>query len=148
MTKSITVQSNDPATPRARLTIKGVVNRFATIQPNRVSLVGPVGVKLTQVVSIIPEAVYPFAITSHRAEKGQFIRYELIEKKEGQTLRYDLVVENIKTDTGWYSDVIILTTDSAVRPELRIRVNGNIKEKSRAKAAPTGETSPQSSKEE
>ena len=128
--------------PSARLTIKGAVKRFATIQPRRVSLVGPVGVKLKQVVSIIPEADYPFTITSHQADNGQFFKYELVEKKEGQKPGYNLVVDNLKTDKGFYSDVIILTTDSTVRPELRIRVNGNIKGISRDKAAPVGKTSP------
>ncbi len=91
----------------------------------------------------MPEADYPFKITSHRAEKGEFFEYKLLEKQMGQILGYELVADNLKTDKGWYSDTIILTTDSAVRPELRIRVNGNIKEISPVNPVPIGEDKPQ-----
>lgn len=143
MTKSIQVLSDDPANPNTRLTIKGPVKRFATIRPNRVSLVGPLGSKLRQTVSIMPEAEYPFTITSHRAGKGEFFEYKLIEKQEGQKRGYELVADNLKADKGWYSDTIILTTDSAVRPELRIRVNGNIKEIRPVNPALVSEDKPQ-----
>lgn len=127
VTKSVQIYSNDPTLPRATLVIKGPVKRFAAIHPNRISLVGLLGSELRQTVSIIPEAEYPFKIISHRAEKGRFFAYQLLEKQQGRNLVYELTADNLKTDTGWYSDTIILKTDSAVRPELRIPVNGNIK---------------------
>ena len=71
-----------------------------------------------------------------------FSNMNWLKKKKAKNPSYDLVVENLKSDKGCYSDVIILTTDSDVRPQLRIRVNGNIKEISRDKAAPVGKTSP------
>lgn len=119
-----------------KLTIKGPVKRFAKISPRRVSLVGPVGVPLKRTITITQEPEFPFKIKEHRADKGQYIQYQLNEKREGSQYRYELVVENVKTDRGWYSDAIILKTDSAVRPELRIRVNGNLKEANPVKTVP------------
>jgi hypothetical protein len=144
----VRIYSNDPKTPDTRLTIKGPVKQFAQISPRRVSMVGPVGVALTRKVIITPEQEYPFKITEHKVQKGEFIKYQLNEKKEADQLNYELVVDNLKTDKGWYSDTIILKTDSAVRPELRIRVNGNLKETNKAETVPKSEVNPKPAKKE
>lgn len=124
------------------------MKRFVTIRPSRVSLVGPVGIPLTRKVIITPEPEFPFTIKEHHAEKGEFIKYQLNEKKEGDQLSYELVVGNLKTDKGWFSDSIVLTTDSAIRPELRIRVNGNLKETNNAETVPASDVNPKPAKKE
>jgi hypothetical protein len=39
-----------------------------------------------------------------------------------------LIVENLKKAGGYYLDTIYLKTDSKIRPEIKIRVYGNILE--------------------
>lgn len=147
MTKSVQILSNDPTSPNSKLTIKGPVKRFVKISPSRVSLVGPVGIPLTRKVMITPEPEFPFKIKAHRADKGEFIKYQLTEKKEAEQFSYELVIENLKSEEGFYSDAIILTTDSAVRPELKIRVNGNLKETNKAETVPASEVNSKPAKE-
>ena len=106
------------------------------------------GVPLTRKVVITPEPEFPFKIKEHHAEKGEFIKYQLTEKKEADQLSYELVVDNLKTDKGWFSDSIVLTTDSKIRPELRIRVNGNLKETNNAETVPASEVNPKPVKKE
>jgi hypothetical protein len=44
-------------------------------------------------------------------------------------MEYVLTVENLKNDTGRYFDTIKLTTDSKIRPEIKIYVYGYISER-------------------
>jgi len=77
-------------------------------------------------VKIIPEEKYPFKIVGDRTIHNQNFHYKLEEVKRSTKTEYVLTVENLKKEKGRYSDTIKLKTDSKIRPEIRIRVYGNI----------------------
>ncbi|MCP4681348.1 MAG: DUF1573 domain-containing protein [Desulfobacterales bacterium] len=126
LSKNITVHTNDKKNPRLKLKISGDVKKFATITPKRVHLRGTLGKPIKIPVSIIQEEKYPFKILEVRAENGKNISYKLEEVEKTGKAEYKLIVENKKKEVGKYSDSIILKTDSEVRPEIKIRVSGNI----------------------
>jgi hypothetical protein len=126
MKKDIRVFSNDPAYPEMQLVVGGTVNNFATITPPRVRLYGTVGSPLKQTVTIVPEKSYPFKIIETKASSGRDIRFELREETDATTVKYLLTVENLKDSQGRYFDTIQLTTDSKIKPQIRINVSGRI----------------------
>jgi len=129
MNKNITVETNDQKNPKLNLTVFGMVEKFVTIIPKNVILRGFVGDQLKTTVKIIPEEKYPFKIIESKAINGKNIRFKLEEHKLSKGTEYALTVENLKKDKGRYSDNISLKTDSAIRPLIRISVNGSIRDK-------------------
>jgi len=125
--KTAGVYTNDKNRPRMDLVISGQVEKFVTIQPKHVNLKGYTGESIKASVSLIPEKKYPFKIKKARAKNGNNIKFELKEVEESENGAYELKVENMKQDTGRYFDTIILETDSNVRPELSVRVYGNLR---------------------
>ena len=108
------------------LTVVGNVNKFVTIIPQRVILRGFAGDQIANKVKIIPEEKYPFKIVGDREVHKKNIRYELEEAKRSKKIEYVLTIANLKKQKGRYFDIIKLKTDSKIRPDIRIRVYGNI----------------------
>lgn len=106
-----------------------MVEKFAAIIPKNVILNGFVGDQIKTTVKIIPEEKYPFKIVESKAINGKNIRFKLEEHKLSKGMEYVLTVENLKKDRGSYSDNISLETDSKIRPLIRIRVNGSIRDR-------------------
>jgi hypothetical protein len=127
MKKTAGVYTNDKNRPRMDLVISGKVEKFATIRPKHVNLRGYAGDSLKASVSLIPEKKYPFKILKVRAKDGNNIKFELEEVTQSENGAYKLNVENLKKDTGRYFDTIILETDSKIRPQLSVRVYGNLR---------------------
>ena len=127
MKKTASVYTNDKKRPRTDLVITGKVEKFATILPKHVNLRGYAGDSLTAKVSIKPEAKYPFKIVKVHAKDGKNIKFQLDEVEGTANGAYELQVENLKQDTGRYVDMIFLDTDSKIRPQLSIRVYGNLR---------------------
>jgi hypothetical protein len=127
MRKSAGVFTNDQARPRQDLIITGQVERFVTIRPQHANIRGFVGDSIKGSVTIIPEKKYPFKILNLRAKDGKYIKFQLEETKESDTMAYRLNIENVKTDAGRYYDAIILETDSKIRPQLNVRVYGYLR---------------------
>jgi len=125
--KSAGVYTNDKTRPRQDLIISGQVERFVTIRPEHANMNGYVGDPIKSTVTIIPETKYPFKIINSHAKDGKYIKYQLEETKGSDATAYRLNVENVKTDAGRYYDVIILETDSKIRPQINIRVYGYIR---------------------
>ena len=126
LAKSITVHTNDPEKQQLRLTIRGQVNNFVTIKPNRVRMTGAAGDDIKTTVQVIPEEKYPFKILETRTLKEDNIKVTLDEVKEGEETEYRVTVENLKDKRARYFDSVILKTDSDIRPEIKISVYGNI----------------------
>ena len=61
-----------------------------------------------------------------RTVHKKYIRYELEEAKQSDKTEYVLTVANLKKEKGRYFETIRLKTDSKIRPDIRIRVYGNI----------------------
>ena len=129
MNKNITVETNDQKNPKLNLKVFGMVEKFVTIIPKNVTLRGFVGDQLKTTVKIIPEEKYPFKIIESKAINGKNIRFKLEEHKLPKGIEYVLIVENLKKDKGRYYDNISLETDSKIRPQIRIRVNGSIRDR-------------------
>ena len=127
MKKTAGVYTNDKNRPRMDLVISGQVERFVTIRPKHVNLRGYAGDSIKASVSLIPEKKHPFKIVKARAKDGNNITFELEDPAKSEDGVYTLTVENLKKDTGRFFDTIILETDSKIRPELSVRVYGNLR---------------------
>jgi hypothetical protein len=127
MKKTASVYTNDKNRSRIDLTISGQVEKFVTIRPRHVNLRGYVGDTLQALVSLIPEKKYPFKILNVSAKDGKNIKFQLDEVESSANGAYELKVENLKPDTGRYYDTIFLKTDSKIRPEISVRVYGNLR---------------------
>jgi len=108
------------------LTIVGNVEQFVDIVPKRVVLSGLEGDPINAKVKIIPKDKYPFAIKKAKATNTKNIAFTLEKTKNSEKIEYVLTVENLKKTNGRYVDAINLTTDSKIRPEIKIYVIGNI----------------------
>lgn len=107
--------------------IAGTVEKFVSIVPRAISLRGFVGDPISASVSIIPEEKYAFKVTNAHAKNGKYIDVKLEEVKGANRPEYSLTVENIRKDEGRYSDLIILETDSTIKPNLDVRVYGYLR---------------------
>ncbi len=110
------------------LTVSGQVEKFASISPKRVRLIGYAGQPLKTVVKIIPEKKYPFKIIGAQASNQKNIRYTLEETQDLQGTGYILSVENVRKEQGNYYTLISLKTDSKIKPLIQISIYGNILE--------------------
>ena len=119
--------SNDQANPSLRIKISGKVEAFATISPSNVRLAGSVGESIVRRVLILSREEFPFKIVDTKARIGTNINFTLEPYKDQNRYGYILVVENRMQKTGRFVDTIHLKTDSAVKPEIVIRVYGHIK---------------------
>lgn len=125
--KQIIVMTNDPKTPKLRLGISGMVEKFASVQPRYLRLFGTAGEPIKAIVTVKPEKKYPFKIVAAQARSGKFIRVRLMDHPKTDSA-YKIEVENVRKDPGRYVDTVILKTDSAVRPELTVNVFGMIRQ--------------------
>mgnify|MGYP001813144862 FL=1 len=126
--KTAILHTNDPANPKFTLTISGHVEKFVDLNPKYVRLTGYSGTQITVPVTIVPTAKYPFKIIDVTSRSGTFIKYTLTERKPDEGNGYTLLIENLKTDKGRYSDLLTLTTDSQIQHNITVRVYGNIME--------------------
>ena len=129
MTKTAEIFTDDPRNSKIKVTISGMVEKFVTIIPRTVSLRGVVGDTIKKSVKIIPEKNYEFNVTKVRARNGKYINYQLEEVNGAQGKQYALTVENLRTEPGRYSDMIILETDSKIRPNVNVRVYATLKKR-------------------
>ncbi len=129
MKKTAGVYTNDKSRPRQDLVISGLVEKFATVRPQHVSLRGFAGDSIKTKVKIIPEKKYPFKILDARAKIGENINIALAEVKKSSRQAWELEVENSRKKAGRFYDTIVLTTDSKVRPQLNVRVYGYLRER-------------------
>jgi hypothetical protein len=127
--KSAVVDTDDPRNPAITLQISGQVARFVTVIPHSVQFSGPVGAPMMAVVRILPEPQYPFTVLSIAPQKGDHIRCGLRQVTESGRPVYLVNVENLKADKGRYHDVVLVKTDSRIRPEIKISVFGNLYER-------------------
>jgi hypothetical protein len=78
-------------------------------------------------VTIAPTIENRFKILEVKAEKGDNIRYDLIEMNRPDGLKYQLTIYNVKKEKGWYIDNIYLKTSSKRSPVLKIPILGFIR---------------------
>jgi hypothetical protein len=127
VSKIITVLTSDPNHPKLELTLAGRVKPIAVLSESVIRLTGNTGQEISKTITITPASENPFKIKTVKAENGKFFRHELITKNQPGGVRYDLTVVNIKPEKGFYTDKILIQTDSAISPVLEIRVMGVIR---------------------
>lgn len=108
--------------------ISGNVQKFADINPAKLVLRGNAGDPITGTVTISPDPKYPFKVLETKPRNGTDIKATTETKEENNTPKYIVTVENLKKDPGRYYDVIMLKTDSPVKPEIMLSVYGQILE--------------------
>jgi hypothetical protein len=123
---TLTLHTNHRKYPVSTIHISGTITRFATITPHRVTLAGSWKQEVKSTLLIIPGKGYPFRIKGIKARKGRQIGYDFQEIKKDGRPAYLISVRNVMRKRGSYRDILFIGTDSDVRPEIRIRVNGEI----------------------
>lgn len=131
--KTISVLTNDERNREIKLTVSGNILKFATIIPERVDFAGVEGEDLQTVVMIIPKKEYPFKILDILAVEKSNISYRLKEINTSNRTEYTIEIKNLKTDKGFYNEVIELVTDSSIRPKIKLSINALIREKPKTK---------------
>ncbi len=126
MSKGVSVITDDKKKPSISLTIAGTVQKFVTITPKAVRLLGSVGEEIKVSVSIVPYEGRPLKILGVEVKTGENISYKLEEIKKQEGVEYRLHVQNMRNELCRYSDTIVLKTDNEKRPEIKIRVAGEI----------------------
>ncbi len=126
--KSIQVETNDPANAKFNLKLTGEVKKFVTITPAKAILRGTVGEKISQVITVVPDAKEPFKIMNiSTLNQGDF-RYSMKETEIDGKKAYEFLIENTKTSVGRYLDRITILTDKTEHNPVTIIVSGDIKE--------------------
>ncbi len=120
------IQTNDAQQPGLSVTLKGRVEEFAQIRPNRAMLIGKAGTPIEKGIQIIPRDRFPFKITKVGARNGRDIGLHLEETQSSGKTIYLLTVENRKSEKGRYHDQIFLETDHPEFRVIRIPVLGTI----------------------
>jgi hypothetical protein len=129
MKKTAEIHSDDKSHPILRIEISGVVEKIVTIIPRAINLRGYVGDDIKKSVTIIPEKKYDFKITRVRARNGEHIIFLLEEIKGTGRREYSLTVENQLAKEGRYYDLIVMETDSKIKPEVKVKVYGNLRQR-------------------
>jgi hypothetical protein len=122
------VRTNDEKTPEFTLVISGDVKPVADIAPATARLTGSVGQEIKQTITIASTGDNRFKIMEVETEEGDNIRFDLVEMKQSNGVKYQLTVYNEKQEKGWYIDKIHLTTDSDASPVITIPVLGFIRD--------------------
>lgn len=121
------MHTDDPKNAVIELHLKGKVQKFATIEPERVNLQGLLGDTVSQTVTIIPETEVPFKILQVNAMKGTDFTHTLKETEIDGKKAYQLtVVSKKKTEGRFYDKIIILTDRSDYQPIMLI-VSGELR---------------------
>jgi hypothetical protein len=124
--KHVTVFSNDPDHPQISLAVRGQIKYYVSLNPRVINFWGTPDRKLLRKVEIIPAKEVKLQIKKVRSTISNEVKHTLnIGEKEGE---YFLTVENIRTIPGRYRGNIILETNLPEKPELVLKVYGNIQE--------------------
>jgi hypothetical protein len=140
--KRVTVFSNDPDNSQISLAVRGEIKSYVALIPRVINFWGTPDRKLVRKVEITPAKEVKLQIKKVRSTILNEVKHTLnIGEKEGE---YLLTVENIRTIPGRYHGNIIMETNLPEKPELILKVYGNIQE---PKSVRKGEgTSPKRSK--
>jgi len=122
----VKIHTNDPVSRVVTVSMSGLVRELARIEPKLISLEGKAGTAVTAQVKIFPVAVPDFNITDTTAKDGKHIDFSLEKQKDGAKPVFLLTVRNKKESPDRFFDIIIMTTDTTPKREIRVRVFGNI----------------------
>ena len=127
MQKRVSVETNDPIQPKHSLAISGLVKKLYTLSKRSISLKGTAGDDIIDIIMIVPEGEYQFKILDAKMESGRYVGLTWNTYQTQNKTAYRIQVRNLKEEAGRYVDTIQLRTDSDIQPQIRVRVNGNIR---------------------
>ncbi len=125
MQKTARVMSNDPKNPQLTITMKGKIWAPIQINPRHVHLRGTVGEKVEQIVRVHGEKKEPLIIKLASVSIPDKVEVELHEIEKGRG--YEVKIKNKVEGEATYAGQVKLTTNYPEKPELMIRVSGNVR---------------------
>ncbi len=138
MDKTVSVVTNDSANATIPLTIKGRVIEIYSLSPRTVKLKGYVGETVKDTIRLVPNKAYKFKVLGITAKRGENIRFQFKEVKDGDQSGYDITVENTAKTPGVYFDTLLVKTDSEQKPQIDISVIGSIRKPTEHTTATNG----------
>ena len=95
--------------------------------PTYIRFLGQEGQPLKRTVKIKPLNGHTFSIKDVKTKEGKHLAFDWKpEKGDASKYGYRLEVENTMKTSGYYRDLITITTDSKVKPTLHIPVSTRI----------------------
>ena len=123
--KTARVFTNDPKNAQVIIGLKGEVWAPISINPRYARLTGSVGDKIEQVVHLRGEKKEPLMVKLASVSIPDKVEVQLKETEKGRT--YDLKVKNKVQTQGTYIGQVKLTSNYPEKPEIAIRISGNIR---------------------
>ena len=121
--KTATVYSNDPQQPRVTLTMQGIVKTLIDVRPaTNVAFRGLADQQTEKVIDLVGSS-HPFHIQKVESSLGEKITYKVETVEDGK--HYQLKITN-GLKQGNYSGFIKASTDLPQKPEIIVRISGNI----------------------
>ncbi len=121
--KNAEVLSNDPQNGRLNLRIQGIVKAFIEVTPSNMVFFQGMAEQVSEETVDLIASSDPFHIAKVENSLEDQIAYRLETVEEGR--HYRLKISN-KLKKGDYHGVLKIVTDHPKKPEILIRVNGNI----------------------
>ncbi len=124
--KSITVSSNDPATPSLRLQLRGVVKRYIEMSPRAIQLGKLYGKESKErVVKLTNNTEKPLKLTVQTRPNGNY-DITLTETSPGQEFELHVTAKIPFSDTGVFRKKIILGTNLEEQETISIDMRGTV----------------------
>jgi hypothetical protein len=123
--KTARVFTNDPKNAQVIISLKGEVWAPISLNPPYARLTGSVGDKIEQVVHLRGEKKDPLILKLASVSIPDKVEVQLNETEKGRS--YELKVKNKVPTQGTYIGQVKLTTNYQEKPEIVIRISGNIR---------------------
>lgn len=123
--KTARVFTNDPKTPEFTIGMRGKVWAPIQLDPRHASFTGIVGEKIQKVLRVRAAQEEPLIVKLASVSIPEKVEVELKEIEEGRT--WELRVDNKVNEQTRYAGIIKLTTNYPEKPELVIRIIGNVR---------------------
>ncbi len=123
VSKTSTLECNDPSEQRWKLVMHGTVKTFIEVSPSNTVIFRGRAEKLEPKTIELAASSLPFHITGIQSKLDGRVAHELETVEEG--MRYRLKLSNLLKE-GEYSDSLWLHTDLPQKPYIMIRINGSV----------------------
>jgi hypothetical protein len=123
--KTARVFTNDPKAPEFNIGMRGKVWAPIQLDPRHAGLTGLLGEKIQRVVRLRAAKEKPLIVKLASVSIPEKVGVELKEIEEGRT--WELRVENKVNEQTRYAGQVTLTTNYPEKPEMAIRIIGNIR---------------------
>jgi hypothetical protein len=123
--KTARVSTSDPKRPQITIGLKGKIWTAIQMKPRYAHLKGVLGDPMETVVSLQADKEEPLEIAVVSVSIPEKITVELIEVEKGRS--YQVKIKNKVDQQTTYNGLVKLSTNYPEKPELLIRVTGNVR---------------------